>query len=805
MAAEGPHLPRPARGRPPEEPEARAGRPAGRAAPRAAPPARTPPRRPSRSHMPLLLAMLFVLAAAALSFWWIERQGAGEAAAPSRARRRRPPPRRARRRAHAPPVPPTTLAAPSAAPVEPTVPPEPAPTVRRQRQNRSPHPSPRRLRHPCQLRHRLLRPRRHPAHAHSPPAPKPPEPAPPAVAPPRRPSRAPGAGRAGGALAALGPPPGPGPAGPARHRPPPGPPRAGPAVARGAARHHRGTAEVGQRQPDDRPPRAGGHGHARRLRHRARRPGRRPHEAPLVHRRRVAPAVFHSSSTADPHARAVRPRSFHSSRTADPQPVHRLSTAPAHPPHSLATGSQQPLWKSRPERRINRMPDASPLPLPGTASAACSPSRHEASPIPRGCRGSCRRSWRSPGRHRRVHGAGRARVEGAGASCSPAPSSRGSAPPCWPASGGLGSPQPLPRRPVALRDPRPLALRRLPRPLGDRYTVVALGAALLFGTRGAAAATAVIGASGVFIALAEVRGWLPSPESTRPTTALLIFLASLLSLVGIALYATAELRHAIEGLRESEARVRSIVESSPMAILLYELEPSGRLVLTGSNPAGDRVLGIPVSPARGADHRGGLPRPRRDRGAGPLPADLRRRRLVGGGGRVPGRPVPGRLRGPRLPDGPGDVGGDVPRHLGAPAGRGGAPPAGGPAPPGPEDGGGRPARRRRRPRLQQPAHRHHRLRRAAPARARRTTRACGRSQHDHAARRSGPRASTRQLLAFSRKQVLEPQVSTSTPLVAETARMLRRAHRRGRRARRRRLDPALGRSRADPARSSRSS
>ena len=132
-------------------------------------------------------------------------------------------------------------------------------------------------------------------------------------------------------------------------------------------------------------------------------------------------------------------------------------------------------------------------------------------------------------------------------------------------------------------------------PAATAYTVVALGAALLFGTRGAAAATAVIGASGVFIALAEVRGWLPSTESPGATTPLFIFLASLLSLVGMALYATAELRHAIEGLRESEGRVRSIVESSPMAILLYELEPSGRLVLTASNPAGDRVLGIPVA------------------------------------------------------------------------------------------------------------------------------------------------------------------------------------------------------------------
>jgi signal transduction histidine kinase len=72
--------------------------------------------------------------------------------------------------------------------------------------------------------------------------------------------------------------------------------------------------------------------------------------------------------------------------------------------------------------------------------------------------------------------------------------------------------------------------------------------------------------------------------------------------------ATAELRRAISGLsgevqerrgvearlRESESRFRSIVESSPMAILLYRLEEDGRLVLTGSNPISDRVLGVDV-------------------------------------------------------------------------------------------------------------------------------------------------------------------------------------------------------------------
>ena len=45
-------------------------------------------------------------------------------------------------------------------------------------------------------------------------------------------------------------------------------------------------------------------------------------------------------------------------------------------------------------------------------------------------------------------------------------------------------------------------------------------------------------------------------------------------------------------LRQSENKFRNIVESSPMGIHMYELEPDGRLVFTGSNPSADRLLGV---------------------------------------------------------------------------------------------------------------------------------------------------------------------------------------------------------------------
>jgi PAS domain S-box-containing protein len=143
-------------------------------------------------------------------------------------------------------------------------------------------------------------------------------------------------------------------------------------------------------------------------------------------------------------------------------------------------------------------------------------------------------------------------------------------------------------------------------PGAGAYAVVALAAALLFGTRGAAVSTVVIVASAVFIAAADLHRWLPPAEPPGTTAALWVFLGSLLSLVGMVLYATAELRRAIsdlraevlerrsveERLRESEGRFRSIIESSPMGIHLYRLEAPGRLVFTGANPAGERILGF---------------------------------------------------------------------------------------------------------------------------------------------------------------------------------------------------------------------
>jgi PAS domain S-box-containing protein len=47
-----------------------------------------------------------------------------------------------------------------------------------------------------------------------------------------------------------------------------------------------------------------------------------------------------------------------------------------------------------------------------------------------------------------------------------------------------------------------------------------------------------------------------------------------------------------EAAHVSEERFRRVVESSPMGIHMYRLDPDDRLVFTGANPAADRILGV---------------------------------------------------------------------------------------------------------------------------------------------------------------------------------------------------------------------
>jgi two-component system cell cycle sensor histidine kinase/response regulator CckA len=53
-----------------------------------------------------------------------------------------------------------------------------------------------------------------------------------------------------------------------------------------------------------------------------------------------------------------------------------------------------------------------------------------------------------------------------------------------------------------------------------------------------------------------------------------------------------ERKRAEQALRESEEKSRNIIESIPVGMHMYQLEPDGRLVFTGANPAADQILGV---------------------------------------------------------------------------------------------------------------------------------------------------------------------------------------------------------------------
>lgn len=72
----------------------------------------------------------------------------------------------------------------------------------------------------------------------------------------------------------------------------------------------------------------------------------------------------------------------------------------------------------------------------------------------------------------------------------------------------------------------------------------------------------------------------------------LVILLLVIAAVANLLVWSIERRRTERSLRESESRFRSIVESVPAGMIMYQLEADGRLVFTGANPAADTILGV---------------------------------------------------------------------------------------------------------------------------------------------------------------------------------------------------------------------
>ena len=63
-----------------------------------------------------------------------------------------------------------------------------------------------------------------------------------------------------------------------------------------------------------------------------------------------------------------------------------------------------------------------------------------------------------------------------------------------------------------------------------------------------------------------------------------------------------------QALRKSEGKYRSVIESIPVGMLFYQLEPDGKLIFTGANPAADTILRIPLDTLKGKTIEEAFPR-----------------------------------------------------------------------------------------------------------------------------------------------------------------------------------------------------
>jgi len=72
----------------------------------------------------------------------------------------------------------------------------------------------------------------------------------------------------------------------------------------------------------------------------------------------------------------------------------------------------------------------------------------------------------------------------------------------------------------------------------------------------------------------------------------LLVLLALAASASVVLRARAQQRETEAARRVAEARCQRVVEASPMGVQVYRLDPQGRLVFEGANPAADRILGV---------------------------------------------------------------------------------------------------------------------------------------------------------------------------------------------------------------------
>jgi PAS domain S-box-containing protein len=104
----------------------------------------------------------------------------------------------------------------------------------------------------------------------------------------------------------------------------------------------------------------------------------------------------------------------------------------------------------------------------------------------------------------------------------------------------------------------------------------------------------VIGATGVAIDVTNLGKWSDPPKEVQkiPQKQLADNFFSVVRANEALLREISGRKKAEKSLRQSEGRLRNLVEKSPMGVHLYRLDEGGQLVFAGGNPAADRILGF---------------------------------------------------------------------------------------------------------------------------------------------------------------------------------------------------------------------
>ncbi len=146
------------------------------------------------------------------------------------------------------------------------------------------------------------------------------------------------------------------------------------------------------------------------------------------------------------------------------------------------------------------------------------------------------------------------------------------------------------------------------------YLILVFAVGLLMGEKAGVVAGILCSLTGLAMLVAELTGVLPASVVAHSPLSLWLNLTALIAMVmtlqfvamrrvGAALQQArrelADRQRAEDALRDSELRLRSVIDAAPLGAHSYELQADGRLVFTGANQSASKILGMDHQPLIG--------------------------------------------------------------------------------------------------------------------------------------------------------------------------------------------------------------